>query len=99
MKDEHRNKHFLGELTFGYLMEIVPIEGDFSLGENWLPITRIRVSKKGDKAGIFMDSIHDEPDVSIPLDTRVKVVGEIVHVAIEWKPLRIRLEKDPEFIL
>lgn len=98
MNDLHRNKHFLGELTFGDLMELVPIEGDFSIGENWLPITRAKVSKKGARFGLFMDSIHDEPDVIIPLDAKVKVQGNIVHVDIEWRPLRLRLDTAPDFL-
>lgn len=99
MNEAVRNKHFLGELTFGDLLGVVPIEGDFTLGENWLPISRVRVSRKARKAEIFMDNIHDYPDVTVPLDTRVKVVGNMVRVAIEWKPLRIRLDRVPGFIL
>lgn len=96
MKDHYRNKHVLGELTFGDLMNMVPMEGDFSIGEHWLPITRFRVSKKGDKAGLFMDSIHDDADVEISLDTKVKVVGNMVSIDLPI-PIRIRLDRAPEF--
>lgn len=38
----YRNKHFLGELTLGDLMCFAEIEGDFSIGRNWLPISRFK---------------------------------------------------------
>lgn len=78
--DYYRNKHFLGQLTLRDLMEITRVEGEFTIGNNWLPITRFCVSRAGDRAAIFMDSISEGPDVVIPIDHPVKVEGLVVRL-------------------
>lgn len=99
MSDYHRNKHVLGELTIGDLMDMGVVMEEFSLGVNWLPISRILSHKNGSSIGLVMDSLDDEPDVEISLDAKVKVEGMVVRVL--FKPsdprisqVRIRLEKE-----
>ena len=78
--DYYRNKHFLGQLTLRDLMEVTRLVGEFSIGVNWLPVTRFCVSRAGDRAAIFMDSISDAPDLVIPIDHPVKVDGLVVRL-------------------
>lgn len=96
--DYYRNKHFLGQLTLCDLMEIVDVEGEFTIGENWLPITRFRTSRAGDRVAIFMDSVDNLPDLTVPIDQPVKVCGKVVrlvgfvHLATR-KEVRLRLDR------
>ena len=101
----HRNKYFLGELTIGDLIEFVSIEGEFSLGKNWLPIVRSRTSRKRGVLELFMESFDNDPEVSIPLDTRVKIEGVVVHMKVfpivypGGQHIRIRLDSPPKGLL
>lgn len=99
-RDYYRNKHFLGELTLEDLMRIADIEGDFSIGNNWLPITRAQVSRRKRVLNIFMDSIEDDPSLMIPLANKVKVVGAIVTTMVGWglgeRQVRLRLDREVE---
>lgn len=97
--DYYRNKHLLGELTFGDVMEIARIEGEFSIGKSWLPITLVKFSRSKSKVGIFMSSLmEDGPDVTIPVDAKVKVEGNIVRVQQMRDPVTIRLESDIDIL-
>lgn len=105
--DYYRNKNILGELTLEDLRETVSIEGDFTIGEHWLPIVRSRVSlsPKGDILGLFMDSLETrDPELVIPLDTKVSVADNMVSMRIGWighpngRLVRIRLYSAPEWI-
>lgn len=98
----YRNKHLLGELTIGDLLEITKIEGEFSLGDNWLPITRVMRYKKKPVVGLSMDSYENDPDLEIDLDAKIKIEGRVVTVL--FKPsdprisrVRIRLDREVEF--
>lgn len=103
--DYYRTKYFLGELTLGELLKFARIEGEFSVGKNWLPVVRKRVSRKRGFLELFMDSIDDDPDVSIPLDTRVKIEGVVVHMKVfprgypGGQHIRIRLDSPPKGLL
>lgn len=105
--DYYRNKNILGELTLEDLRETVSIEGDFTIGEYWLPIVRSRVSlfPDGDILSLFMDSLETrDPELVIPLDTKVSVAGNLVSMRISWlgrpngRLVRIRLDSTPEWI-
>lgn len=98
--DYYRNRLFLGEFTVADLLVFVDIEGEFSIGKNWLPVNRARKSRG--RLEIFMDH-SDDPDVSFPLSRKIVVDGCVVRVPMpEWSHLpgrchevRIRLEKEP----
>lgn len=101
--DYYRNKHLLGELTIGDFMEIVEIEGEFTRGKNWLPITRVRRSKDRPVVGIFMYSASVEADAVIPLDSKVRLRGDILEVMADlvdsrYHRIRIRLERVPPIL-
>lgn len=97
-RDYYRNKHLLGELTFGDVMEIATVEGEFSIGKNWLPITLVKFSRSRGKVGIFMSSLQEDgPDVTIPVDAKVKVEGNIVRVQMK-NPVTIRLESEIDIL-
>lgn len=103
--DYYRNKYLLGELTLGEMLRFVRLEGEFSLGVNWLPIVRSRVSKRRGYLDLFTDSLEKEPDFSIPLDAKVKIEGNVVLVKIYWagypngRDVKIRLDSPPEGLL
>jgi len=100
--NHYRNKHLLGELTLEDLMEICEIKGDFTIGKNWLPIVRRRVSNKHKVLGLFMDSYESEPDLEIPLDSKLFVEGNIVRIRVSWvgypvgHEVRLRLDRAPD---
>lgn len=100
--DYYRNKNVLGELTLRDLIEAVPIEGDFTIGQNWLPIVRTRVSRKRDTLNFFMDSLSSgDSEIEISLDTKVVVADNMVSMRIPWvgrpdgRLFRIRLDSVP----
>lgn len=104
--DYYRNKNILGELTLEDLRETVSIEGDFTIGEHWLPIVRARfsLSTKGDILSLFMDSLETrDPELVIPLDTKVSVSENMVSMRIGWvgypngRLVRIRLDLVPKW--
>lgn len=102
-KDYYRNKHILGELTLEDLTRVVEIEGDFSIGKNWLPITRTRVSRRRRVLSIFMDSIENDPSLEIPLTNRVRVVGDIITTRVDWgwgqtREVRLKLDGEVSFL-
>lgn len=95
--DYYRNKHVLNDLTLRDLLEITEVQGEFTIGDNWLPITRFRVSRAGDRVWIFMDSVMSDPDVTILLDTPIRVDGNIVRIMGDvfipsGKGIRMRLD-------
>jgi len=97
LSDYYRNKHVLGQLTLRDLVDITKVEGEFTIGDNWLPITRFRISKAGDRAAIFMDSVDNFPDVTIPIDQPIRVSGDIVRLVgmvhrPSGKEIRMRLD-------
>lgn len=99
----YRNKHLLGDLTVADLMNIVPIEGDFSLGTNWYPIGKARRSKVRGRLEIYMDSSDDSPDLDLLFDQRVWVEGDVVRIQMpHWSHLprssevRLRLYGMPD---
>ena len=75
-----RNKMMLGALTMGDLYEFFNIEGEFSIGQNWLPIYSVK--RKNRFVEVRMDGIGD-PDIKIPVDSVVKVQGDIVRVHLD----------------
>lgn len=106
MRNALRNKMMLGGLTVADLLKIVKIRGEFSIGQNWLPISRARV--RDGKLGIFMQDIGSDADVEIPTDRLVKVCRGIATILADpdevlggfmlpKKPLevRIKLHEDP----
>lgn len=104
--DYYRNKNILGELTLDELLKSVSIEGEFTIGENWLPIVRARLSKRKGRLGLFMDSLESkDPELEIPLDTKVSVAGNLVSMRIGWggypngRLVRIRLDSAPKWML
>lgn len=104
--DYYRNKNVLGELTLRDLRSSVPIEGEFSMGEHWLPIVRTRLSKKRMTLGFFVDSLEiRDADVEVPLDTKVSVADNLVSLRILWagcpngRLVRIRLDSAPKWML
>lgn len=82
-RDMLYNKMMLGGLTIAELRELVRIEGVFSFGSNWLPIGRVRKNK--DMLEIRIGQSTTEPDVQIPLDSVVKVQGNMVFVDLETR--------------
>jgi hypothetical protein len=100
--DYYRNKHLLGELTLSDLMEYCEIEGEFSIGKNWLPIVRRRVSKM--YIEFFMDSVERDPDLVLPLDSRVLLEGNIVRIGVDWvfepqgREVWLRLDRVPDWL-
>lgn len=101
----YRTKYFLGELTLKDLLRFIRLEGEFTLGVNWLPIVRSRVSKRRGHLDLFTDSLEKEPDVSISLGSKVKIEGNVVHLKIYWagypngRDVKIRLDSPPELLL
>jgi hypothetical protein len=102
--DHYRNKHLLGELTVSDLMEFCKIEGEFTIGKNWLPIVRARVSKRHRALEISMDSVENDPDLELPLDSRVFLEGDIVRIRVSWvgypenHEVRLRLDRVPDWL-
>lgn len=101
--DYYRNKNLLGELTLGDLLDMGDIQGDFTIGENWLPITRVRRLGKGPWVGIFMYAWHREPDVTLPRDSRVRIRGNEVEILgsptdPRMRRVRIKLEVVPPIL-
>jgi hypothetical protein len=102
--DHYRNKHLLGELTLEDLMEVCKIEGEFTIGRNWLPIVRSRVSKRHNALEIFMNSLESDPELEIDLDSRVFVEGDIVRIRVSWvgypenHEVRLRLDRVPDWL-
>jgi hypothetical protein len=100
----YQNKHLLGELTLEELMVFCEIEGEFTIGKNWLPIVRARVSKKQKSLEIFMDNLDSEPDVEIDLDSKVFVDGNVVRTRVSWvgypknHEVRLRLDRVPDWL-
>jgi hypothetical protein len=100
----YQNKHLLGELTLGDLMETCEIEGDFSIGDNWLPIVRCLVSKKHKTLCVFMDSVDKDPDLEIPFESKVLVDGNVVRIRVSWggypegREIRLRLDRVPDWL-
>jgi hypothetical protein len=93
--DYYRNKHLLGELTLSDLMEYCEIEGEFSIGKNWLPIVRRRVSKK--YIEFFMDSVERDPDLVLPLDATLFLEGNVVRFNTK-QTIRLRLDRVPDWL-
>ena len=93
--DYYRNKHLLGELTLSDLMEVCKIEGEFSIGKNWLPIVRARVSKK--YIEFFMDSVERDPDLVLPLDATLFLEGNVVRFNTK-QTIRLRLDRVPDWL-
>jgi hypothetical protein len=99
-----RNKMMLGALTMGDLYEFFKIEGEFSIGKNWLPIYSVK--RKNRFVEVRMDDIGD-PDMKIPVDSVVKVQGDVVRVHLDSSniesgyligsvvEIRIRLDEVP----
>lgn len=73
-------KMMLGDLRLGELRKIVKIEGQYTIGYNWLPIAKTR--KIGDSLGIWMENIGDEPNILVRLDSVVKVSGGLVRIDV-----------------
>jgi hypothetical protein len=101
-----RNKMILGALTMGDLREIVDIEGEFCFASNWLPIHASR--KRKGTLQIFIEYVSSEPDVEVPLNSIVKVQGNMVFVDLDTSnigggslidrdkvELKIRLNDEP----
>lgn len=102
--DHYRNKAFLGELTLGDLLEIWPVEGEYSLGVHWISMVQTKVSKKKRLFNIYSTSLAEDPEMSIPLDTKVRIVKNIVSMRLDWngyaagREFRIRLDSAPDFL-
>lgn len=75
-----RNKMFLGGLTLEDLHSLVKIRGAFSLGREWLPISRAIV--RNGRLNIHMEPFGD-PDVTVPMDSIVKVEGKLVRLDVD----------------
>lgn len=98
--DYYRNKQLLGELTFGDIADNARLEGDFSFGKSWLPMTLVKFSRSRSRVSIFMSSMEeDDPDVSIPMDAKVRVEGGVIHVKVGWDHVKIRLDRLPDWVL
>lgn len=102
MRDYYRNKHLLGELTVGDLLKIARIEGEFSIGVNWLPITRVRKSGPSRRLKVYMSGVGDDPDLDLSFDQRVRVDGNVVTIHMpHWSHLprchyvRLKLDSGP----
>lgn len=79
------NKMMLGDLRLGELRKIVSIEGQYTIGQHWLPIYKAR--KRGEYLGIWM--WHDpEPCVVASLDAVVKVEGKFVRLDVPSMDIR-----------
>lgn len=103
--DYYSNKNILGELTLEELRETVAIEGEFTIGKNWLPICKTRVSRRHKTLDFFMDSAEqNDSELEIPLETKVSVVGTMVSMRIYWpghpngRLVRIRLDVAPDWM-
>lgn len=102
--NHYENKHLLGELTLSDLMEFCEIEGEFTIGRNWLPIVRARISKRRDALEIFMDNLESDPEIEIPLDAKVFVDGNVVRIRVSWvgypenHEVRLRLDRVPDWL-
>lgn len=100
----YRNKFFLGELTLGDLLEIWPVEGEYSLGVHWVSMVKTKVSKKKGEFRIYSTSLENKPEISILLDTKVRIERNIVSMKLEWngyptgRDFRIRLDSAPEIL-
>lgn len=109
---ELRNKMMLGALTMGDLHSIVRGTGilwrdryrEFSVGGNWLPVGAVR--KRASSLNIWMEDIGKVSDLSVPVDSVVKVRGNVVELALDSEhinvytnldrvELRIRLDFEP----
>jgi len=102
MRDYYRNKHLLGELTVEDLLEISRIEGEFSIGANWLPIAKVRKSAATRRLEIYMGSWGDDSDLDLSFDQRVRVDGNVVTIHMpHWSHLprchyvRLKLDNEP----
>lgn len=99
--DYYRNKHVLGELTLGDLLDIVDFHGEFSIGKSWLPISRAAKSKSGKWLGLFMDSSSSSPETMLPIESKVTIQEGIVRVLKAHgdrsiPEVRIRLDSFPQ---
>lgn len=79
-RDIARNKMMLGALTMGDLREVSLLQGEFTYGNNWLPIGETR--RRNREIQFFMS---DEPHAEfvVPIGTLVKVQGRIVRIPVE----------------
>lgn len=98
-RDYYRNKYLLGELTIGDLMLLVPIEGEFSIGNNWLPLSGVKKSRRRRMIGLSMWSYGTDMDVEFSIDSKVKLNGREVRIIGDFnddriKSVRIRLEQE-----
>lgn len=78
-KDLFFNKMMLGDLRLGELLQIVKVEGQYTIGRHWLPIHKTR--KLDNRLGIWMDEYGD-PSLIVSLDAVVKVEGKIVRLDV-----------------
>lgn len=78
-KDLFFNKMMLGDLRLGELLQIVKVEGQYTIGRHWLPINKTR--KLDNRLGIWMDEYGD-PSLIVSLDAVVKVEGKCVRLDV-----------------
>lgn len=97
----YRTKYFLGELTFKDLLKFIRLEGEFSIGNNWLPIVFSRVSKRRRFAYLFMDQNGTDPDVWVSFDAKAKIKDDVIHLTVPhaahpngWT-VKLRLDSPP----
>lgn len=89
-----RNKMMLGFLTLGDLREIVKIEGEASLGRFWIAIDRTK--KRKDCLQVFLSGGLSE--FEIPLDSIVKVEGNIVRIDLDRNAFSLAYKIPGRFI-
>lgn len=83
MKTHYRNKYILGDFNLGDLLKVAALEGDFTIGSNWLPIVVHRISRRRKTLLLFMDSLCSDAEVEIPLSARVRVEGRVAHMRVD----------------
>ena len=91
--DYYRNKYLLGEFTVRDLLEGFGIGGYFSVGVHWLPICRVLRSKSGRHIALCMDGRRTDPEVVLPMDSKVRLDGRVARVS--GTHIRIELERPP----
>lgn len=102
--EHYRTKYFLGELNLEDLLKFIRLEGEFSIGKNWLPIVRSRVSQRRGFVDLFMEQNSTDPDVSISFDAKVKIKDDVVHLTVPWAgspngwTVKLRLDSPPTLI-
>lgn len=75
-----RNKMMLGALTMGDLHEVFLIRGEFTFGQNWLPIGETR--RRNREIQFFMSG-EAHPEFVVPIGTLVRVSGNTVRIPVE----------------